>query len=90
MDLDELEARLSAAVSECERLIGVAKAQLAEGDDKARHHDEAMRMQALAIGARVAAATLEWPDGLHGSGQHSTLMLAWAAWAYREATGREW
>lgn len=51
---------------------------------EAREHDEAMRMQALAIG--VNAVQLR----ANGDCNRERLAIGVAAWAYREATGREW
>jgi hypothetical protein len=56
-----------------------------------RMHEELMRMQALAIGARLAEgdSVLFGVDGvLTVAGQE--LVMRMARWAYREATGRRW
>jgi hypothetical protein len=51
-----------------------------------RRHDEAMRMQALAIGARFWA----FSDGRELTPFARENALRVARWAYHEATGREW
>ena len=48
-------------------------------------HDEAMRMQALAVGATLARVPM-----LASDGTVDFQVMDWARWAYREATGRAW
>ena len=50
-------------------------------------HDEAMRMQALAVGTRAAVYD---SHVIAGASTYRATALDLARWAYREATGREW
>lgn len=55
-----------------------------------RKHDEAMRMQALAVGLRL----VEKHEHVFVEGELTEVGFdvakVYAKWAYREATGREW
>lgn len=56
-----------------------------------RSHDEAMRMQALAIGARCTLQTsADFDKGGNITEAGKEKVVSAAKWAYREATGREW
>lgn len=54
--------------------------EIGERERQERMHDEALRMQALAIGIEMAKHC----------GEEERQVVDWAAWAYREATGRGW
>ena len=65
-------------------------------DVRAQQHDEAMRMQALAIGVRIAILLIrdsKFPDEpfpFEGAGVGQQLAERWTHWAYEQATRRDW